>query len=288
MKKINQKVMVKNTVYILLGILSASFGLEGFLIPNNFIDGGVTGISMLFSLITGVPVSLLLVLINLPFVFIGYKQISKTFAIKTFFAIVLLSVAILFVRFPVMTQDKLLIAIFGGFFLGSGIGLSIRGGCVIDGTEIIAVYLSRKGFFTIGNVILLFNIIIFSFAAYVINIESALYSILTFISASKTVDFIVNGIEEYVGVTIVSEYSEGIRKTIINEMKRGVTIYKGERGFKQDVNKDYNIDIIFTVVTRLELPRLKNLVTEVDKNAFITQTSLADIQGGFVKRRSLH
>lgn len=196
---------IKDTLFILLGVTAAGFGLKGFLLPNRFLDGGVMGISLLVNILSEIDLSLLVVLINLPFVVIGYTQISRKFAIKTLIAISLLSVTLAFVEFPIITSDKLLIAVFGGFFLGAGIGLSIRGGCVIDGTEVLAIYSSRKTTLTVGDVILGFNILIFSTAAYIINIETALYAILTYLVASKSVDFVVHGIEEYTSVHCIGK-----------------------------------------------------------------------------------
>jgi uncharacterized membrane-anchored protein YitT (DUF2179 family) len=192
------------------------------------------------------------------------------------------------VEFPVITDDKLLTAIFGGFFLGAGIGLSIRGGCVIDGTEILAVYLNRRSILSMGDIILLINVVIFMLAAFVLGIETALYSILTYLSASKTVDFIIQGIEEYTGVTIVSAKSAQIREAITKNLGRGVTIYKGERGFQSAQFKSKDIDIIFTVVTRLEVSKLKQEVALIDHKAFIVISTISDTKGGIIKRRPLH
>ena len=276
---------------ILLGIALACFGLKGFLLPNHFIDGGITGISLLTFQLTkssGIPVSVWLVLFNVPFIVLGAKQIGKRFAIVTSVAIVVLAATIFFVEFPVITDDKLLTAIFGGFFLGAGIGLAIRGGCVIDGTEILAVYLNRRSVLSMGDIILLINVIIFLLAGFVLGIETALYSILTYLSASKTVDFIIQGIEEYTGVTIVSAKSAQIREAITKNLGRGVTIYKGERGFQSAQFKSKDIDIIFTVVTRLEVSKLKQEVALIDHKAFIVISTISDTKGGIIKPRPLH
>ncbi len=276
---------------ILLGIGLACFGLKGFLLPNHFIDGGITGISLLtFQLTesTGIPVSVWLVLFNAPFILLGAKQIGKRFAVVTSIAILVLAATIYFVEFPVITDDKLLTAIFGGFFLGAGIGLAIRGGCVIDGTEILAVYLNRRSILSMGDIILLINVVIFLSAAFVLGIENALYSILTYLSASKTVDFIIQGIEEYTGVTIVSAKSAQIRDAITKNLGRGVTIYKGERGFESAQFKSKDIDIIFTVVTRLEVSKLKQEVALIDHKAFIVMSTISDTKGGIIKPRPLH
>lgn len=287
-KILRLKINAGRAALILLGIMLASFGLKGFLVPNHFIDGGITGISLLTYQLTGVPVSIWLVIFNAPFIILGAKQIGKKFAVSTSIAIVTLAAVIFFIDFPVITNDKLLISIFGGFFLGAGIGLAIRGGCVIDGTEILAVYLNRRSILSMGDIILLINVIIFLAAGFVLGIETALYSILTYLSASKTVDFIIQGIEEYTGVTIVSAKSAQIREAIINNLGRGVTIYKGERGFESSQFKSKDIDIIFTVVTRLEVSKLKQEVEQIDHKAFIVMSTISDTKGGIIKQRPLH
>lgn len=271
-----------------MGVLSAGFGLKGFLLPNEFIDGGATGISLLISEVTGMPLSLLLILVNIPFVVLGYRTIGLDFAIKTALGIIALSIAVETIPYPQITQDKLLVAVFGGFFLGGGIGLAMRGGGVIDGTEVLALNLSKRSGLSIGDLILIFNIIIFSVAAWLLSLETALYSILTYLSASKTVDFIIEGIEEYTGVTIISPKSEDIRQMIINDIGRGVTIYKGERGFGSTGHRENDIDIVFTVITRLELSNLKAEIEKIDPNAFILMHSINDTKGGMIKKRPLH
>ncbi|HEY1006848.1 MAG TPA: YitT family protein [Sphingobacteriaceae bacterium] len=273
---------------IIIGVVIASFGLKSFLIPNDFIDGGVTGISLLAYQLTGIPVSAWLIMFNIPFIFLGTRQISRPFAIKTMAAIGLLALIIFFVEFPVITEDKLLISIFGGFFLGAGIGLAIRGGCVLDGTEIMAVYINRRSALSIGDIILIINVVIFIFAAFILSIETALYSILTYLSASKTIDFIIQGIEEYTGVTIISSKSEEIKQGIIDSLGRGVTIYKGERGYGGHFYHEKEINIIFTVVTRLEVPKLKEEVIRIDRKAFMFMNVVTDTTGGMIKRRPLH
>lgn len=281
------RVKLGRAVLIALGVLLAAFGLKGFLVPNHFIDGGITGISLLTAQLTGVPVSVWLILFNSPFIYLGMKQISYGFAFKTALAIISLALVIYFIDFPVITNDKLLISIFGGFFLGSGIGLAIRGGGVIDGTEILAVYINRKSVLSMGDIILLINVFIFIFAAFILGIETALYSILTYLSASKTVDFIIQGIEEYTGVTIISNKSIAVKEMITEKLGRGVTIYKGEKGLG-DQFKSKDIDIIFTVVTRLELSKLKNEVERIDHKAFMVMNPINDTKGGLIKKRPLH
>jgi uncharacterized membrane-anchored protein YitT (DUF2179 family) len=247
-----------------MGVFAAGFGLKGFLLPNKFLDGGVMGISLLTNIITNIDLSYLVVIINAPFIVIAYTQVSKKFGIRTLMAIVTLAVVLQFIEFPMITSDKLLIAFFGGFFLGLGIGLSIRGGSVIDGTEVLAIYTSRKTTLTVGDIILFLNIIIFSVAAYVVNVETALYAILTYLVASKTVDFVVHGIEEYNSVMIISEKSDLIKAAIIQNMGRGVTVLQAKGGYGKTGLKLKDHDVIYTVITRLELQRLKTEIAKID------------------------
>lgn len=278
---------IKDALLISLGVFSAGFGLKGFLLPNGFIDGGAVGISLLIREVTSLKLAVLLILVNLPFILMGFKTISKEFAIKTAIGIIALSIIVAIVPYPQITQDKLLVSVFGGFFLGAGIGLAVRGGGVIDGTEVMAITIYRKFGVSVGDIVLVINIIIFSIAAYILSVETALYSILTYLSASKTVDFIIEGFEELTGVTVISVKSEEIREMIINEMGRGVTIYNGERGYgnHEIVNKD--IKIIFTVVTRLEVNKLNTNIKKIDPNAFTIMSSIKDAKGGMIKKRPL-
>lgn len=277
---------IKDFILITAGIFSASFGLKGFLLTNHFIDGGATGISLLISALTTVPLYMLIIGINIPFILLGYKIMGRQFAIKTALAIAGLSLCVATVNFPDVTKDNLLVAVFGGFFLGAGIGLSVRGGAVIDGTEVLAIFLSRKLGTTIGDIIILINVIIFSAAAYFLGIEIALYSMITYLAASKTLDFIIEGIEEYVGVTIVSSHSEEIRHMIINIMGRGVTVYSGKRGYgKRGETKE--VEIIYSVITRLELNKLNTELEKIDPHAFVVMDSVKDTKGGMIKKRPL-
>lgn len=263
---------------IIIGILSAGLGLRGFLIPNHFIDGGVTGTSMFLSHLTGVRLSLLILLFNTPFVFLGWRQIGKKFSIRSAVAIVALSIVIFSIPYPEVTHDKLLSAVFGGFFLGAGIGLAIRGGAVLDGTEILALLVSRKTGVTVGDFIFMFNITLFSVAAFFLGIEPALYSMLTYFSASKTIDFLIHGIEEYSGVTIVSQKSKEIRRYITEELERGVTAFTGSGGRRQRAQ-----DILYCVVTRFEIPKIKDAVKAIDADAFIAIHNISDTSGGVIR-----
>jgi len=272
---------------IALGILSASFGLKGFLLPNSFLDGGVTGISLITAELTNLPLSLLIVIINIPFQFLAFSNVGRTFAIKSMISIILLAIALLFIPDMSITSDKLLIAIFGGFFLGLGIGLVLRGGSVIDGTEVLAVFMSKKLPLTIGDVILIFNILIFGVAAIVFSVEIAMYAILTYFSASRTVDFVVSGVEEYTGVTIISDKYEEIRLCIIEKLGRGCTIYSGKKGYAPRGQNPKATEIVYTLVTRLELSKLESEVLDIDPDAFIVMHSIRDAKGGMIKKRPL-
>ncbi len=277
---------LRNAVLATLGILSAGLGLKGFVLPGEFLDGGVTGISLLVNRLTGWPLPLLIILINLPFVFLAYRQVGVGFALKTLLAICGLALALIFIPYPTVTVDKLLVAVFGGFFLGLGIGLCIRGGCVIDGTEVLAISAGKQSGLSIGDVILIINIIIFSVAAFVFDLETALYSVLTYVAASKSVDYVVHGIEEHTGVIIVSEKSEEIRLMIIEKMGRGVTILVGKQGFGKQGERSH-IDVVYTVITRLEIAKLKSEVELIDEKAFMVMNSINDTKGGMVKKRPL-
>ncbi len=288
LRKTNFLQVTKEVLYIALGIVSACFALKSFLLPNHFLDGGAMGISLILQVKTGLPLALLIVAVNIPFVLLGLKQISKMFAFKTIVSIIGLALLLSFEIFPIITSDKLLISIFGGFFLGAGIGLAMRGGAVLDGSEVLALYISRKTSLTVGDIIMGFNIFIFSFAAFVFGIETAMYAILTYLSAAKTVDFIIHGIEEYIGVTIISGKNDVIRHAITKNLKRAVTIYKGEKGYSKNIaHVESEIDILFTVVTKIEVTKLRNMIHSIDKQAFIVTHTVNETYGGMIKARPL-
>ena len=280
---------IKSYVLIVLAILSAGMGIKGYLLSSHFIDGGVTGISMLLDYIFDWPIALLIPLINLPFIILAYYYLGLKFAIKTVIAITGLSLCLTFFPYPDVTPDKLLTALFGGFFIGLGIGLAIRGEAVLDGTEIAALLVSRNvSFLRVSDVILILNVIIFTAAVFFLGVEPASYSILTYFAASKTIDFLLYGLDEYTGVTIISPHNERIMKLIRDELKRGVTVYSGKGGYGKRGENLQEQDILFTVVTRLEIGKLTTLIRSVDEDAFIIQNSINDIQGGMVKQRGLH
>lgn len=278
---------IRDAIFILIGVFSAAFGLEGFLLKNHFIDGGATGVSLLLSGITGWSLSIIIVLVNLPFIIMGNNHLGKIFAIKTCLAIMALALVLYLFDFPIVTNDKLLVAVFGGFFLGVGVGLSVRGGAVIDGTEVLAIYLSRKLGATIGDVVFIINVLIFSAAAYLLSIETALYSMITYLTVSKTLDFIVEGIEEYMGVTIISSHHEEIRMMIIHELGRGVTIYSGKGGYGKSGERKKDLEILYTVITRLELNKINTEIEKIDPHAFVVMHTIKDTRGGMIKKRPL-
>jgi len=280
---------VKSAGLIGVGIFSTTFGLEGFLLSTKFIDGGVTGISMLVSNIFGISLPILIVLINLPFVLIGLKQMGIKFAIKSAIGIGGLAVALNFVHFPAMTQDKLLTAVFGGIFIGIGVGLAIRGGSVVDGTEIAARLINRKShLLRVGAVMLILNVMIFLTAAFTLGIETALYSILTYVSATKALDFVLHGVEEYTAMMIISSKSEEILTAITQELNRGVTVFTGRGGAGSTGEVKVDRPVLYCVVTRLEIGTIKSMVLEIDPRAFITTNSLTEVDGGLIRRPVMH
>lgn len=278
-----------DTIYIVLGILFSAFAMKSFLVPNHFLDGGVTGISLLGHELFQWNLGLLLILTNLPFIIMGAFQVSKGFAVKTALAVVGLAITLQYGEFPIITSDNLLVSMFGGFFLGLGIGLAMRGGCAIDGLEVLALYTLKKTSFTITEVILAMNIIIFLAAGVHFGIETALYAMLTYYIAMRTIDYVIEGMEAYTGVTIISGKSEEVKDALVLKMGRGITIYKGERGFMKDSYEvSHDCDIVFTVITRLEVRKLKNVVQKIDPSAFVFTHTIKETAGGVLKRKVVH
>lgn len=279
---------VKDIVFIIAGVFSAGFGIKGFLTSSHFIDGGVTGISMLLATLFRIPLPIWLLIINLPFIGLGYRQFGRQFALKSTLAIGGLSLSLATVPYPDVTPDLLLTSVFGGFFIGAGIGLAIRGGAVLDGTEIAALLISRSSpILKVSDVILVLNVLIFGAAAFFLGISPALYSMITYFAASKTVDFVIHGIEEYTAVLIISKQNTVIRERIINE-GWGVTILSGQGGYgKHGSHQDIDT-ILYVVLTRLEISRLRTIVTGVDPRAFLIQHSVDDVAGGKVKTLPMH
>ena len=289
MKNVQLPHWVQDTIYVLFGILFCGFALRSFLVPNSFFDGGVTGISLLIHELYHLNIAYVIIIANIPFIIMGAFQVNKTFAIRTFIAVIGLGLCLLYMPYPQITSDKLLVSIFGGVFMGIGVGLAIRGGCALDGIEVLALYTGKRISFTISEIILGINIIIFLIAAIKLGLPTSLYSILTYYTASKTISFVIEGLEEYTGVTIISGESETIKKQLVMTLGRGITVYKGERGYLKDsFDVHQPVDIIFTVVTRLEVRRLRNLVHEIDPKAFVFTSTIKEAAGGVLKKRARH
>ena len=289
MKELYAKHTIVDVLYAAAGILFCGFALKGFLIPNHFFDGGITGISLLLHELYHWNIGYVIVLANVPLIIMAAFQVNKGFALKTFLAIAGLALCLLFIPYPQITSDKLLVSIFGGAFMGIGIGLAMRGGFALDGVEVLALYTGKRVSFTISEIILGINIIVFLVAAVKLGLPTALYSILTYYSASRTINFVVEGIEEFTGVTIISGQSEIIKEELVMKLGRGITIYKGERGFLKDsFNVSQPCDIVFTVVTRLELRRLKNIVHDLDPKAFVFTNVIKETAGGVLSRKVRH
>src|SRR5947207_6110022 len=276
-----------NMLLIITGVSLAVLAMKGFMIPNHFIDGGVTGISILLHAMFDVNISLLVIGINLIFIYLGYKRIGKTFAVQTAIAIALLSVGLIFVNIKPITEDKLLIAIFGGILIGSGMGLVIRGGGVIDGAEVVAVFTRRKTGFSNSEIIMLINSIIFGVAAFQFGIETTMYCIITYFTASRATDYVVDGIEEYTAMNIVSWQQEEVKNFLVNELGKGITVYKGERGYLPgSFETRTDCDIIVTIITRLEIKQIQDALLKIDPKAFIFVESIKEAAGGILKPKA--
>lgn len=274
----------RSIVFNLIGVFFAVLGLQGFLVPNNFLDGGVTGISILLLGISNLHISILLLIFNLPFVIMGFKKIGYTFGIHAIIAILLLSLGMYYIEIGGFTQDKVLIAFFGGLFIGLGIGFVIKGGGVIDGLEVIAQYTEKKTSFTSAEIILALNILIILGAAYRFGFETGMYSILVYYTAMKTTNYVVEGFEEFTALNIISKDAAAIKSLIVKEFGKGITVFKGERGYlPENFEKKSDCDIIMTVVTRLEIHRIKTAVLKIDPAAFIYVNSIKEVKGGIFK-----
>ncbi len=275
--------------FMVLGVFFAVVGLQGFMVPNNFLDGGVTGISILVKGFSNIHISILLVVFNIPFLIVGYRKIGKTFSLQALIAILLLAAGMYFIEIPAFTTDKVLIAVFGGFFVGLGIGFVIRGGGVIDGLEVIGYYTQKKSSLTSGEIILALNSLIIIGAAFKFGIETGMYSILVYYTAMKTSDYVVNGFEEYTALTIISANYQTVKELIVEDFGKAVTLYKGKRGYLPGmIDEVHDVDIIMTVVTRLEIHRLKEAIGEIDPKAFLYVQSIKEVKGGLIKKKSGH
>ncbi|TWD92337.1 uncharacterized membrane-anchored protein YitT (DUF2179 family) [Neobacillus bataviensis] len=289
MAKIQHKGLTKKKIFqrallITLGAILMSVGLEIFLVPNNVIDGGITGISIMLSYITGWKLGVFLFLFNIPFIFLGYKQIGKTFALSTLYGIVILSITTTLLHpVPAFTQDILLATIFGGILLGVGVGLVIRYGGSLDGTEILAILFNNKLPFSVGEIIMFFNLFILGSAGFVFSWDRAMYSLIAYFVAYKTIDITITGLDESKSVWIISDNASQIGDAIMNRLGRGVTYLNGEGAYSGDEKK-----VIFCVINRLEEAKLKEIVTENDGNAFLAVADIAEVRGGRFKKRDIH
>ena len=276
----------KNLLQIFIGSAMAVFAMKGFMIPNQFMDGGVTGISILLHEISHINISIFIFVFNLPFIYLGYKRIGKTFAVQTSLAVILLTMGLLFIDLQPVTTDKLLIAIFGGILIGTGVGLVIRSGGVIDGAEVIAVFTRRRIGFSNSEIIMIFNTFIFAGAAFHFGIETAMYSLITYYAATRATDYVVDGIEQYTAINIISSQQDKIKDLLVNEMGKGITVYKGERGYLPgsfDIKTD--CEIIVTIVTRLEISQIEEAVAGIDPKAFGYSQSINEATGGILKAK---
>lgn len=265
-----------------VGVLLASLGLKVFLLPNGFLDGGVTGIAILLSEVYGLNISIILVVVSLPFLFMSWYTLSRRITLKSIIAILSLAIMVHFENFTPVTDDKLLISIFGGLFLGAGIGLTIKNGAVLDGSEILGIFVNKHFGFSIGMVVLFFNLILFSITAISISLETAMYSTLTFLVTAKIIDLTIEGFEDYVGLMIVSDNSNTIEEELIKVIKTGTTLYRGSKGFgKRGVQQER--DIIHTVINRIDIRRTYSVIEDIDKNAFIIEFDVNNIKGGLLK-----
>ncbi|MFC6040506.1 YitT family protein [Paenisporosarcina macmurdoensis] len=283
-RRASKLVIAKRIVMIITGAVLMAMGIELFLVPNQLLDGGIVGISIILSHLTGVQIGLFIFLLNIPFFFIGYKQIGKTFALSTVLGITVLSICTYFLH-PVarFTDDLLLATVFGGIVLGIGVGLVIRYGGSLDGTEILAILFSTKTAFSVGEIIMFFNLMIFTIAGFVFTWEQAMYSVLAYFIAYKTIDIVIQGLDESKSVYIISDFVDEVGEAIIDRLGRGVTYLHGEGAYTGDKKK-----IIFTVITRLEEAKLKTIVEDIDPLAFVAIGNIAEVRGGRFKKRSIH
>lgn len=289
MKNILSKDSFKDYAFMLLGILSISFALKSLLIPNHFFDGGVTGIALLLYKKYHINIALIFVVLNVPFLILGGKLIGKSFAIKSIISVIILGLCLLFIPFPEVSHDKLIVSVFGGFFIGLGVGFGMKSGIALDGIEVLAVFTGKKVGFSMSEIILGINILIFLIAGIFFGLEAAFYSMLTYFVASKTIDYVVEGFEEFTGVTIISSKSDEVKAFLVLQMGKGITVYKGERGFMKDsFEVSTETDIVYTVVTRLEVRKLKNAIHEIDEKAFIFSSSIKETAGGILKKKHTH
>ena len=283
-KKITLKEQIRRYVFMFLGSILAAVGLEIFLVPNQIIDGGVVGISIMASYLTSWPLGIFIFVLNLPFIYLGYLQIGKSFAISTLFSLASLSVWVsILLPIPGFTNDVFLASIFGGIVLGIGVGLIIRYGGSLDGTEIIAIILDKRTGFSVGEIIMFFNIFIIGSAGLVFSWDKAMYSLIAYFVAFKLIDITIEGLDESKGVMIVSDHPHEIAEVLMARLGRGVTILHGQGAYSGESKQ-----VLYSVITRLEIAKLKTIIKEIDDNAFVTINEVHDVMGGKVKKRAIH
>ena len=265
-------------IMLTIGAIVAAYALESFLIPNTILDGGVTGISIIVSKITQVPVSLLVLLLNIPFVYIGYKNLGRGFLIRTVYSMLLFSLFLsIFRYYEPLTEQMLLATVFGGILLGVGVGLVIHFGGCVDGTESVALVISKKTTLSVGQVVLLFNLVIYAVAGMIFGIDRAMYSLLTYFITFKVIDFVSEGFEQVKAALIVTEKGTDMSKEIYKRLGRTVTTIRGKGLISGDK------EVMYCVLTRLEIYELKHIAEEMDESAFITILDVSDVIGNHIK-----
>lgn len=283
-RKLPLRKIILRAFAITIGAILMATGLEIFLVPNHVIDGGITGISIMLAHITGWKLGIFLLILNLPFVYMGYKQLGKTFAISTVYGIIVLSIFTSFFHpIPAFTDDILLATVFGGMILGTGVGVVIRNGGALDGTEILALLITKKVPFSVGQIIMFINIFILGAAGFVFSWDRAMYSLLAYVIASKAIDTVVAGLEESKSVWIISDEAEEIGNAINARLGRGVTYIKGQGAFTGDNKK-----VIFSIITRLEESKLNTIVQDIDPSAFLAIGDISEVRGGRFKKKDIH
>lgn len=283
-KILPKKVLASRIFFIIVGSILMGVGIEEFLVPNKVLDGGIVGISIILSHLSGAKLGYFIFLLNIPFFYIGYKQIGKTFTFSTMLGITVLSLTtILLHDVPVFTSDLLLATVFGGIILGIGVGIVLRFGGSLDGTEVLALLFSKRSPFSVGEIIMFFNVFIFISAGFVFSWNRAMYSLIAYFIAFKVIDIVIAGLDESKSVWIISDHSQVIGETIPARLGRGVTYLKGEGAYTGDTKK-----VIFCVINRLEEAKLKTIIEELDPTAFLAVANISEVRGGRFKKKDIH
>ncbi len=286
---LKQTIDSKSILLTVLGAFSFVFGIKGFLLPDGFLAGGMTGIALLINQLYNVNFILILIVINLPFILFSYFKLSKAFALQTVISLVIVSLIFSLFHFESITTDPSLVSAFGGFFMGLGLGLVMRSGGTIDGIDLFAVSVKNKLGLTKSELILGINSFIFLIITYNLGLEKALYAILTYIAALKMSDYVVDGFEEFVGLSIISTKPEVLKKHIVNELNKPITVYKGERGYLPGMKiEKKDCDIITVIITRLELHKIQVDIFELDPKAFMYINSIKTVKGGIVSKKKIY